>query len=131
MSDKQVLEVKVLLFSMLNGLEEISKVDENFREDLEGYEGKIQWKLGENINAYQVFEGGKYSWKIDAEIEDPDVTLKIPDLKVAKGILLGEIDSTSAYMSGDTIIEGNLQVVMELGSLTEYLLDYLQPLSPK
>jgi putative sterol carrier protein len=37
----------------------------------------------------------------------------------------GKLDPTSAYMSGDLTMEGNLQVIMEYGSIAELLQEYL------
>ena len=114
---------------MAKTLEEIEKVDEEFREDLEDIEGTIQWKIG-NIRAYLTFEEGKYSFVMDAEAEDPDVTMILEDIEFAQQFFNGEVDGTSAYMSGDLKIEGDLQMTMSYGSLAEYIADYLAPMRP-
>jgi len=125
--DKKEFQVKMLFYLMLKSLDEIAKVDEELQEEMEDFEAKIQWKIG-NFTGYQVFKDGKYSWVIDKEIEDPDVTMTIRDLDVAKDFFTGELDGTSAYMSGDLQIEGNLQLTMTYSSLAEYIIDYLKPL---
>ena len=114
---------------MVKSLEEIAKVDEDFQEDLEDLEGTIQWKIG-NIRAYQVIEDGKYSFVMDAEAEDPDVTMILEDIDFARQFFSGEVDGTSAYMSGDLKIEGDLQLTMSYGSLADYITDYLEPIRP-
>ena len=126
--EHKVLTLKCMMYNVMNCVEEIAKVDEDLQEEIEDIEGKMQWKLGDNISAYQAFEEGKYSWGIDAEIDDPDVTLTVKDLDLARGVLSGAADSTSAYMSGDVVVDGDLQLVMAFGTVTEFLLDYLQPL---
>lgn len=127
--DQKELNVKMMVYIMVKSLEEISKVDEDFQEDLEDIEGTVQWKIG-NIRVYQVFGEGKYSFVMDAEAEDPDVTMIIEDLDFARGFFSGEEDGTAAYMSGDLKIEGDLQMTMSMGSLSEYIGDYLEPIRP-
>lgn len=127
--DKKELNVKMIFYIMVKSLEEIAKVDEEFQEDLEDLEGTIQWKIG-NIRAYQVIEDGKYSFVMDAEAEDPDVTMILEDIDFARKFFSGEVDGTSAYMSGDLKIEGDLQLTMSYGSLAEYIQDYLEPIRP-
>ena len=127
--EKKELLVKMMFYIMVKSLEEIAKVDEDFREDLEDLEGTIQWKIG-NIRAYQVIEDGKYSFVMDAEAEDPDVTMILEDIDFARQFFSGEVDGTSAYMSGDLKIEGDLQLTMSYGSLADYITDYLEPIRP-
>ncbi len=127
--EKKELQVKMMFYIMAKTLEEIAKVDEEFREDLEDLEGTIQWKIG-NIRAYLTFEEGKYSFVMDAEAEDPDVTMILEDIDFARQFFNGEVDGTSAYMSGDLKIEGDLQMTMSYGSLAEYITDYLAPMRP-
>ena len=127
--EKKEFQVKMIFYIMLKSLEEIAKVDEELQEELEDLEGTIQWKLG-NIRGYQVFKDGKYSFKIDEEAEDPDVTMIMEDIELARQMLSGELDGTSAYMSGDLQIEGDLQLVMSYGPLAEYIQDYLEPIRP-
>ena len=128
--DKKEFQVKMMFYIMAKGFEEIAKVDEEFQEDLEDIEGIIQWNIG-NIRAYLTFEEGKYSFTMDAEAEDPDVTMILEDIEFARQFFSGEVDGTSAYMSGDLKIEGNLQLTMTYGSLAEYLGDYLALLRPE
>ena len=127
--EKKEFQVKMIFYIMLKSLEEIAKVDEELQEELEDLEGTIQWKLA-NIRGYQVIKDGKYSFKIDEDAEDPDVTMIMEDIELARQMLSGELDGTSAYMSGDLQIEGDLQLVMSYGPLAEYIQDYLEPIRP-
>ena len=127
--DKKELNVKMMVYIMVKSLEEISKVDEDFQEDLEDVEGTVQWKVG-NIRVYLVYKEGKYSFVMDEEAEEPDVTMILEDLDFARQFFSGEVDGTSAYMSGDLKIEGDLQLTMSMGSLAEYITDYLEPIRP-
>ena len=128
--DKKEFQVKMMFYIMAKGFEEIAKVDEEFQEDLEDIEGIVQWNIG-NIRAYLKFDEGKYSFEMDAEADDPDVTMILEDIEFARQFFSGEVDGTSAYMSGDLKIEGNLQLSMTYGSLAEYLGDYLKFLRPE
>ena len=128
--DKKEFQVKMMFYIMAKGFEEIAKVDEEFQEDLEDIDGIVQWNIG-NIRAYLKFDEGKYSFEMDAEADDPDVTMILEDIEFARQFFSGEVDGTSAYMSGDLKIEGNLQVTMTYGSLAEYLGDYLKFLRPE
>jgi len=50
--------------------------------------------------------------------EGPDVTVTMKAaFETMSGILSQEVDATSAYMSGDLVIEGNLQDAMQFGEI--------------
>ncbi|MFX0043947.1 MAG: SCP2 sterol-binding domain-containing protein [Candidatus Hodarchaeota archaeon] len=53
----------------------------------------------------------------EGEAEDPSVTMSATTATWA-GMGSGEIDGTSAYMSGDLVIEGNLQDAIAFGEIT-------------
>lgn len=125
--DKVEFQAKMMFYMMCKSLEEIAKVDEELQEEMEDFEGKIQWKIA-SFKGYQVIEEGKYSFVIDEEIDDADLTMIIEDAEVARGFFSGEVDGTSAYMSGDLKIEGDLQLAMGYGSLAEFIQDYLEPI---
>lgn len=127
--EKKEFQVKMMFYIMAKTLEEIAKVDEDFKEDMEDIEGIIQWKIG-NIRAYQKFEEGKYSFSMDAEADDPEVTMILENVEFAQRFFSGEVDGTSAYLSGDLKVEGDLQLTMMFGSLAEYIKEYLEPIRP-
>lgn len=127
--DKVEFQAKMMFFIMCKSIEEIAKVDEELQEELEDFDGKIQWKIA-SFKGYQVIDEGKYSFVMDEEIDDPDLTMIIESAETAKGFFSGEVDGTSAYMSGDLKIEGDLQLAMSFGSLAEFIADYLEPIRP-
>ena len=90
---KKELQVKGMLNEMLQEIDKYAKIDEDYQEDMKDFNVKIQWVVG-STKGYQVFNRGKYSFKVDGEIEDPDVTLKLKDLDVAKQLLSGESEDT-------------------------------------
>ncbi len=63
----------------------------------------------------------------EGETEDPSVTMKATSTTWA-GMGAGEIDATSAYMSGDLQIEGNLQDAIAYGELNGMVGDALSEL---
>jgi len=127
--DKIEFQTKMMCFIMLKSIEEIAKVDEELQEELEDIDGKIQWKIA-SFKGYQVIEDGKYSFAMDAEVDDPDVTFIIEKAEFAQSFFSGQADATSAYMSGDLKIEGDLQLAMSFGSVAEFIADYLEPIRP-
>ena len=127
--DKDEFQAKFMFYLMMKGIEEVATVDEEMKEELEEYEAKIQWNIGENIKGYQIFDAGQYSFAVDEVLEDPDVTMTVPDVNNAKLFFTGKLDPTGAYMSGDLTIEGNLQLIMEYSGIAEILQDFLEPLT--
>jgi len=52
----------------------------------------------------------------EGEANDPSVTMSATGVTWA-GLSSGELDSTSAYMSGDLVIDGNLQDAIAYGEI--------------
>lgn len=63
----------------------------------------------------------------EGEAEDPTATMKATSTTWA-GIAAGEIDATSAYMSGDLQIDGNLQDAIAYGEINGMVGDELKEL---
>ena len=125
MSVKEVLQTKVLLYIMGKGLEEVSSTNEEFKEEFEDLDATIQWVIGDNAKMYLKVEGGKFTAFMDADAEEPTVTLTVEDYGKAKEILTGATDGTSAYMSGDLKLTGEMAVAMKMGQVTEFIKDAL------
>ncbi|MCP4760687.1 MAG: SCP2 sterol-binding domain-containing protein [archaeon] len=45
------------------------------------------------------------------DVDSPTFTMTA-DLKIISGMMMGEVDSTSAYMAGDITVDGHLQSAM-------------------
>ncbi|MHA1276423.1 MAG: SCP2 sterol-binding domain-containing protein [Candidatus Helarchaeota archaeon] len=125
MSLKEILQTKVMVYIMGKGLEELAKLDEEFQEEIEDFEAILQWKIGDDVSMYLEIEDGKITAHLDAEHDDPTVTFIVDDHAKGREILSGEIDGTSAYMSGDLKMEGDMQSGMRMGQLGEYLQEAL------
>ncbi|MHA1281135.1 MAG: SCP2 sterol-binding domain-containing protein [Promethearchaeota archaeon] len=129
--EKKEFQAKILLYIVLKSVEEVSKVDEDLQEELEDYDDtKIQWKIG-NFTGYLHIKDKKVIGVIDEEIDNPDVTIIIPNPEKALEILTGKIDGVSAYMSGDLVIEGSLPVAMAFNDISDIIMDYLEPIIPE
>ncbi len=122
---KEVLQTKVMLYIMGKGLEELSKIDTEFKEEIEDFEAILAWHVADDIKMYLEIGDGKVTAHLDAEHDEPSVTFKVEDYKTARAILTGEIDGTSAYMSGDLKMEGDMQAGMRMGQLGEFLQEAL------
>ena len=122
MSDvKEILQTKVMLYIMGKGLEEMSKIDEEFQDEIEDFEAVLQWNVADDIKMYLDIKDGKVEAHLDAEHDEPDVIFTVEDMAKAREILGGEVDGTSAYMSGDLKMEGDMQAGMRMGQLGELL----------
>lgn len=94
-------------------------------EDIDQFVGQLviedkgfKWwaKIGDGIFDYGEGEG-----------EDPSFTMSA-NWDTMSGLMSGEIDGTSAYMSGDLKIEGNLQDTMAFGEYLAFAAETLQEL---
>ncbi|HUY01034.1 MAG TPA: SCP2 sterol-binding domain-containing protein [Candidatus Deferrimicrobium sp.] len=128
MSVKEILATKVMVYMMGKGLEELSKVDDEFKEEIEDFEAVLQWNIGDTIKMYIQFEEGKVTSFLDAEHAEPTTTFVVEDYAKAREILSGEVDGTSAYMSGDLKMTGDMQAGMRMGQLAEFLQEALSEL---
>jgi predicted lipid carrier protein YhbT len=63
----------------------------------------------------------------EGEGDDPSFTLSA-NWETMAGMMSGEIDGTSAYMSGDLKIEGNLQDTMAYGEYLQFAAETLEEL---
>ncbi|MFX1442077.1 MAG: SCP2 sterol-binding domain-containing protein [Promethearchaeota archaeon] len=61
----------------------------------------------------------------EGEGEDPSFTMTA-NWETMSGLMSGEVDGTSAYMSGDLKIEGNLQDTMAYGEYLAFAAETLQ-----
>ena len=122
---KEILQTKVMLYIMGSGLQELSKIDDEFKEELEDYEVILAWHVADDIKMYLEIKDMKITPVMDAEHDEPTVTFIVDSYSKAREILTGEVDGTSAYMSGDLKMEGEMQAGMRFGQLAEFLQEAL------
>ena len=102
----------------------VSNESEDVHEEVEGWNRKLFIKLSDTDNFWlQIAEGKFTSGKGDAD--DCDVTLEMTG-ETAAGVFTGEIDATSAYMSGELKIIGPLPDAVKFRTLTELVREELE-----
>lgn len=90
----------------------ISKAVEALKEKLgdETFPASVKFQIGEE-GAVRVDEGG-----VRADDSEADVTLSA-DVETFEGILKGDVNPTTAYMTGKLRLDGDMGVAMKLASL--------------
>ena len=102
---------------MYEFVKQVAEESEDLREDLEDIDlMTVQLVVTDADYKYWVKLGeGKVDYG-EGEADDASVTMSAAGGTWA-GLSSGEIDSTSAYMSGDLVIEGNLQDAIAYGEV--------------
>ncbi len=67
---------------------------------------------------------GKFDYG-EGPVEDPSFTMSA-NWETMGGLMTGDVDGTSAYMSGDLQIEGNLQDTMAYGEFLGLVMETIQ-----
>ncbi|MCK4688590.1 MAG: SCP2 sterol-binding domain-containing protein [Candidatus Lokiarchaeota archaeon] len=98
-------------------VKQLAEENEELKEELEDIDLMVVQLVITDVDyKYWVKIGeGKLDYG-EGEGEDPSVTMSATGATWT-GLTSGEIDSTSAYMSGDLVIEGNLQDAIAYGEV--------------
>jgi putative sterol carrier protein len=98
-------------------VKQVAAEDDDLKEELEDIDKMtVQLVVTDVDYKYYVTLGdGEFDYA-EGEAEDPSVTMSANQTTWA-GLSSGELDSTSAYMSGDLVIEGNLQDAIAYGEI--------------
>jgi putative sterol carrier protein len=106
---------------------QISTENEDLKEELEDMDIAIQQILTDIDKKYwlTVKEGDLQFG--EGDVDNPSFTMS-STLEVGAGILMGEVDATSAYMAGDITVEGNLQDAMAFQEIIELALEAYEDL---
>ena len=102
---------------MYEFVKQMAEESEDLKEELEDIDAMmVQLVVNDVDYKYWVKLGdGKIDYG-EGEADDPSVTMSATGATWA-GLGSGELDSTSAYMSGDLVIEGNLQDAIAYGEI--------------
>lgn len=113
---------------LLEALKQLAQENEEIKEEVEDMDTIIAQFEWTDVNyKYWLKVGEGEVEYAEGEAEDPSVTLKaIAEIWASLGS--GELDSTSAYMSGDLEIEGNLQDAIAYGEINSLVSDVLREL---
>jgi len=111
---------------MYEFIKQVVEEDEDLKEELEDMdETKVQMIVTDaNYKYYVILGEGKFDYA-EGEVDDPGVTMSATGATWA-GLAAGELDSTSAYMSGDLVIEGNLQDAIAYGEVLSMAMENME-----
>jgi putative sterol carrier protein len=100
----------------------VSQENEDLKEELEDMDIKVQMVVtDEDIKYWLKASEGLIDYG-EGEIDNPSFTFSATK-EVAGGMLIGEVDATSAYMAGDITVEGNLQDAMAFQEILELAME--------
>ena len=106
------LEVRTLFEKMLKDTDEYARTYEDYAKDMKNFNATVQWKFGP-VKGYQIFQGPEYSFKNDAEIENPLMTIACDDLNVAKRFLRDKFDDMRDLLKEDFEISSPYAPVLD------------------
>jgi putative sterol carrier protein len=96
---------------------QLAEENEDLKEELEDIDTMVVQLVVTDISyKYWVKMGDGTVDYGEGDGDDPSVTMSATGATWA-GLSSGEIDSTSAYMSGDLVIDGNLQDAIAFGEI--------------
>ncbi len=101
----------------------LANESEDISFEVEGWNRTLKFDLKGHKNFSLDIEGGKFS--TNNHLEEPDLTLKC-DGDVAAKVLTGQIDATSAYMSGDLKVVGALPDAVKFRTIVELVREQLE-----
>ncbi|MFX1571874.1 MAG: SCP2 sterol-binding domain-containing protein [Promethearchaeota archaeon] len=108
-------------------IKQISTENEDLKEELEDMDIAIQMVISDADKKFWLtVKEGDLDFG-DGDVDNPSFTMS-SNLEVGAGILMGEVDATSAYMAGDITVEGNLQDAMAFQEIIELALEAYEDL---
>ncbi|MHA1883465.1 MAG: SCP2 sterol-binding domain-containing protein [Promethearchaeota archaeon] len=116
------------ILKLMELMKQISEEDEELKEELEDMDKIVgQMIITDKAFCYWLSSGeGIFNYG-EGLTEDPTFTMKA-NWQTMEGIMSGEVDGTAAYMSGDLIIEGNIQDVMGYAEFMRIAVEVMQKL---
>jgi putative sterol carrier protein len=113
---------------MYEFIKQISKENEDLKEELEDMDIAIAMIITDQDKKYWLtVKEGDLDFG-EGDVDNPSFTMS-STLEVGAGILMGEVDATSAYMAGDITVEGNLQDAMAFQEIVELALEAYEDLA--
>jgi putative sterol carrier protein len=115
------------VMQMYEFIKQISKENEDLKEELEDMDIAIAMIITDTDKKYWLtVKEGDLDFG-EGDVDNPSFTMS-STLEVGAGILMGEVDATSAYMAGDITVEGNLQDAMAFQEIVELALEAYEDL---
>ncbi|MHA1884626.1 MAG: SCP2 sterol-binding domain-containing protein [Promethearchaeota archaeon] len=115
------------MMKVFDFIKQVSTQNEDLKEELEDMDIAIQMVITDADTKFWLsVKEGDLDFG-DGDTENPSFTMS-STLEVGAGILMGEVDATSAYMAGDITVEGNLQDAMAFQEIIELALEAYEDL---
>lgn len=116
------------ILKLMELMKQVSAEDEDLKEELEDMDKIIgQIVITDKDFKYWLSAGeGNFDYS-EGQNDDPSFTMKA-NWETFSGVMSGQVDGTSAYMSGDLVIEGNLQDVMGYTEFMRLAVEAMQKL---
>jgi putative sterol carrier protein len=115
------------MMKVFDFIKQVSTENEDLKEELEDMDIAIQMVItDQDAKFWLSVKEGDLDFG-DGATENPSFTMS-STLEVGAGILMGEVDATSAYMAGDITVEGNLQDAMAFQEIIELALEAYEDL---
>lgn len=107
---------------LLNLMSIAFKIDHKFRKNIEGFNGRYQFKSKDgHITVAALFGEDKLEVK-EAEIEDPDITILFKDGKALMGYLLTpKPDILGSMLRQEVSLDGNLNYLYKFAYMAKRL----------
>jgi len=115
------------ILKMMEFFEQVSKENEDLKEELEDMDITVQMVLTDVDNKYWIKATGGVMTYGEGAVDSPSFTFSATKA-VGAGMMFGEVDATSAYMAGDITVEGNLQDAMAFQEIIELAMEALEDL---
>ncbi len=112
------------IMSLLKKIEEVAAKSEDVEAEIEGWDRILQFVIEDAQPFYIEVKDGKFKIH-EGTHENPDLTFET-NKETITGILSGEIDATSAYMSGDLKITGALPDAVKFRTIIEIVRDEME-----
>ncbi len=114
---------------LAEALKQLAEENDDIKEEVEDIDQiMVQFEYTDADYKYWVKVGEGTVDYGEGEADEPSVTMKATGATWA-GLGSGEIEATSAYMSGDLQIEGNLQDAITYGEINGMVGDVLRELA--
>ncbi len=129
--EDETLQLKIILFALMAGFQEITEEDKNVQEEIKGINVLIHVKIEDGPGCFLKFKDGVYEGCMEDKGEKPTVIIKVSDLKTARALFTGKGDVAKAFIKGKILIEGETKHAMKLINLNELLTDYYEYIKEK
>ncbi len=113
---------------LFNAYKEIAQEDEDIKEELEDLDIIVVQNVYTDADFKYWVKLGEGKYDVGEGVADDATVTMSANTATWSGLGSGEMDATSAYMSGDLAIEGNLQDAIAYGEILEMFRDFLEDL---